>query len=115
MSTRFEDLKVYQKALVFVDEVYKVLRVFPLKERFVLIDQLRRAALLIPLNIAEGSGSTSREFQRYLSVARGSALECLASLQVALRQGYIIQAKYQQLDEQCRELTRMLSGLRNKL
>jgi len=68
-SFDFESLKVYQRALEYVDFVYKTTKSFPKEEIFSLTDQFRRAATSICLNIAEGSGGTKAEFNQYLKIA----------------------------------------------
>ena len=73
----FEKLGVYQKALEFIDQVYALTRTFPKEERFGLIDQFRRAAVSIALNIAEGSGGTKTEFKHFLIIARRSSENAL--------------------------------------
>jgi four helix bundle protein len=68
----FESLKVYQKALDYIDFVYTATRSFPKTEVFSLTDQLRRASISICLNIAEGSGGSKAEFNKFLKIARRS-------------------------------------------
>ena len=85
----FENLRVYQDALDFSKQVYKVCRRFPKDELFGLTSQLRRAASSIPLNIAEGSGLTKTEFKNFLRRARGSVCECVTILHLALDNCYI--------------------------
>ena len=69
----YRDLEVWQKAMAFVEDVYKTVRTFPREEQYGLSDQIRRAAVSIPSNIAEGFGRDSNaEFLRFLSIARGS-------------------------------------------
>ncbi len=112
MSLRFEDLQVYQKSLTVVDELYKVTKSFPSTELFLLTNQLRRAAISITLNIAEGSGRTKLEFQHFLNIARTSCYECVAALQIAERQGYLPKPSYQKLEGMITEVVRMLNGLK---
>jgi four helix bundle protein len=68
----FEDLVVYQKSLLFVDRVYEITEKFPSSERYNLVDQFRRAATLIALNIGEGSGGTNKEFNAFLRISKRS-------------------------------------------
>ena len=75
---RFEDLKVYQKSLDFVDTIYILLKKFPKDEKYGLISQYKRAAVSISLNIAEGAGDTNAQFNRYLQIAWDSVKECVA-------------------------------------
>jgi four helix bundle protein len=85
----FENLLVYQKALEYVDFIYKLTTSFPAKESFILTDQIKRAAVSICLNMAEGSGGSKAEFQRFLTISRRSARECIAATEIAYRQGFI--------------------------
>lgn len=85
----FERLEVYKKSLVFVNVVYDVTAKFPKEERFVLADQFRRAAISISLNIAEGTGSSSLQFKRYLRISKGSVKECIAIITLSRMRKYI--------------------------
>jgi four helix bundle protein len=85
----FENLKVYQKALEYVDFVYKITKGFPKTEIFSLIDQLKRASISICLNIAEGSGGSKPEFNQFLKIARRSVRECIAISEISYRQNFI--------------------------
>ncbi|HBV33451.1 TPA: four helix bundle protein [Patescibacteria group bacterium] len=89
MSSPFEKLLVYRKALDLVDKIYSLTSKLPKEEDFVLTSQLRRAAISIVLNIAEGSGRTKKEFGHFINIARTSCYECEAALQIALRRNYI--------------------------
>jgi len=81
-----EDLHVWQDAMHLVEAVYRFSSNFPDTERFGLTAQIRRAAISIPSNIAEGAGRRSRpEYQRFLSIARGSLSELDTQYQVAIR------------------------------
>ena len=105
----FEDLKVYKKAMQFMVEIYALNGA--LKDRTVK-DQFRRAALSIPLNIAEGQGRMhSREKRQFYNTARGSLLECVPLLQACWKLQYIDDSKYFLLYELANEIGRMLSGL----
>ena len=85
----FENLKVYQKALEYVDFVYEMTRNFPKAEIFSLTDQFKRASISICLNIAEGSGGSKLEFNRFLKIARRSIRECVAITEISCRQKFI--------------------------
>jgi len=86
---KFEDLTVYQRSLDFVDDVYGVTRKFPKEEIYGLASQYKRAAISIPLNIAEGAGDTDAQFNRYLQLAWDSTKECVVCSTIARRQGFI--------------------------
>lgn len=83
---RYQRLLVWQKAMELVMEVYRATAEFPDTEKFGLTAQMRRAAVSIPSNIAEGSGrGTDREFARFLQIARGSLLELETQIMIAAR------------------------------
>lgn len=86
---KFEDLKVYQKALAFIDETYKVTGQFPKEELYGLSSQYKRASISIALNIAEGSGDTNAQFNRFLNISKGSIKECVVCSTIANRQNFI--------------------------
>ena len=111
-ESNFKKLIVWQKAMDLVDEVYALQRGFPKSEIFGLGDQLRRAVVSIPSNIAEGNGRTSpKELVHFLSIARGSVYEVVTQLIVAKRQGLIpdIVAAESHANEIARILSAMIS------
>src|SRR3989344_6135202 len=82
---KFRKLNVWQRSIKFVSFIYIITAKFPKEERFGLIDQIRRAAVSICLNIAEGSGSGSDpEFRRFLRISQRSAYEVIAALEIAI-------------------------------
>lgn len=98
MSFRFEKLNVWQDARKFVKEIYLITRRFPPEERYGLIDQLRRAAVSVVLNIAEGSDRKSDvEFKRYLRMAITSTEEVVAALFISLDLQYINKEDFDKL------------------
>ena len=107
-----ERLDVWKKAIEFVVAVYKATDDFPRDERFGLISQLRRAAVSIPANIAEGAGRKSyKEFAYFLSNSQGSASEVDTELLIANRLSYIGNSRYVELRASLDEIGRMLTGL----
>lgn len=88
---KFEDFKVYQKAMDFGEVVHQSTKDFPKEERFELTSQFRRAADSIALNIAEGSAGTDKQFHNYLGNAYHSLHECVACSTKAVRRNYISQ------------------------
>ena len=113
---RFEKLLVWQKAVEFADQVYTVTRGFPSDERFGLTSQMRRAAVSISSNIAEGSSRASdTEFARFLEIAYGSLMEVVSQAQVAFRQTFLVEDSLNAIREKAEELSRMLSGLKGSL
>ena len=90
-------------------------RTYPKVERFGLIDQFRRAAVSIVLNIAEGSGGTKTEFKHFLIIARRSVRECVAVIEVSFRQEYVTLETKQKLRSDCADISRMITGLLKSL
>lgn len=109
-------LHVWQKAHQLVLSIYAISASFPEEERFGLMSQLRRAAISIPSNIAEGCGrETSAELRRFLYVAMGSASEVDYQLLLAHELRFIDRTLYQQVMSELDEIKRMLSGLIQRL
>lgn len=115
MEFNFEKLDVYKKSNDFVSEIYLLTRDYPKEEIFGLTSQLRRAAVSISLNIAEGSARTKKDFSRFVDMARGSILECVTILQISLKQNYINETKSNDFKNKLIEISKMLSGLKRSL
>lgn len=107
----FEELKVYQKALLFIDKVYRDTKNYPKEEIYNLSSQFRRAATSIALNIAEGVGSSNPEFRRYLRIAINSVKECVVCTEIAHRQLFIEDETYQTYRSDLAELSKMITSL----
>ena len=107
----FETLRVYQKALEYVDFVYAITKDFPKTEIFSLTDQFKRASTSICLNIAEGSGGSKGEFNQFLKIARRSIRECVAIADISYRQKFIEDKNRRQSRIFCSDLSRMVNGL----
>ncbi len=99
------------KALEYVDFVYKLTKRFPKTEIFSLIDQFKRASISIALNIGEGSGGSKVEFNKFLKIARRSIRECIAITEISYCQGFISHEVKEQSRNLCSELSRMITGL----
>jgi len=112
---KFEDLKVYQKAIDFVDMIYETCNSFPNNKKFALSSQFKRASISIALNIAEGSSSTNKQFRRYLQIATDSINECVVCSTISKRQKYISKEKDIEIRVQLEELSKMISGLQKYL
>jgi four helix bundle protein len=112
----FEKLDVWQKAIDFADLVYDETRAFPGEERVGLTNQLRRAAVSISSNIAEGfSRSSKNDFARFTEIAAGSVFETVSQAFIARRQNFLGEDQFQKIYADAEELSRMLSGLRKSL
>ena len=112
MSGSYRDIKVWQRAIELVADIYSCTRSFPREEIYGLASQLRRAAVSVPSNIAEGKGRrTDKEFLLFLHLARGSVFEVETQLTIAGLLGYIRKLKSQVAGNSAGEIARMLSGL----
>jgi four helix bundle protein len=113
---RFEKLDVWRKAVEYADLIYKVTQPFPADERFGLSNQLRRSAVSISSNIAEGSSRSSRmDFTRFIEMAYGSLLESVSELEIARRQQFLSNAMFENAYKSAEDLAKMLSGFRRSL
>lgn len=116
MAGEFRGLRVWQGAMELVQHVYAVSRAFPQHELFGLTSQLRRAAVSVPSNIAEGHGRGSRaEFAHHLSIARGSLSEVDTQVELAVRLRYVTAAEVQALNRAISLLGPSLIALRQTL
>src|SRR3954465_124005 len=110
---RFEKLDVWRLAVDLAEKVYGMTKSFPGDERFGLTNQMRRAAVSISSNIAEGSGRVSdNDFARFLEFSYGSLMEVVSQLTIAYRQKFLSQQSFDSIYRESEELARMLSGLR---
>ena len=115
MSFLFKNLDVYNKALHFVSNVTKLCQTFP-KGNYFLIEQLKRAALSIVLNIAEGSGRWHKKEKRtFYLISRGSAFECVAVFDVLRNEKIIDDNVYSDVVQELEEISKILSTLVRKL
>ena len=107
-----EKLDVWKRAVDFVVSVYKMTESFPRDERFGLISQIRRAAVSVPANIAEGAAKhSSREFRYFLSNAQGSVSELATELLIAERLGYLSKENFEIGNDELTSIGRMILGL----
>lgn len=110
---RFRELKVYQCSKTLVKDVYGMLKLFPREEQYALCDQLRRAVISIPSNIAEGMGRTTDKDQaHFLEIAYGSLMETQCQLEIAYELGYITKEEFENQDNAIEAIGKMLSSLR---
>ena len=111
-----EKLDVWRKAMDFVVSMYKLTETFPKEEKFGLTSQIRRAAVSVPANIAEGAGRKSdKEFVHFLSNAQGSASELSTEIQIAFRLGFLAEQAYQNARDELDDIGRMIYGLSQHL
>lgn len=109
-----KDLEVWKRAVDLVAEIYIKTKKFPKDELYGLTNQIRRAAVSIPSNIAEGAGrETNSEYLRFLYIARGSLMEVDTQWIIAQRIGLVDENEYQELIDILNEVGRLLNGLIN--
>jgi len=115
MIRGYRDLIVWQKSMDLVDEIYRIVRFLPVEERFALSDQMRRAAVSIPSNIAEGyERKSKKEYVQFLSIAKSSRAELETQLYICIRQNYIAQETVEKAFGLCSEIGKILNALINK-
>ena len=112
----YRDLFAWQKAMDLVEVVYKATGQFPKEEIYGLTNQLRRAVVSIPSNIAEGQGrSSSNDFRRFLAISYGSLREVETQILIAQRLNYLNKAQTERLLNLAGEVGRLVNGLSNSL
>ena len=115
-NRNYRDLVAWQKSIDLVEEVYAITRTFPKEELYGLTSQVRRAAISIPSNIAEGEGRTSKkEFIQFLSIAYGSLREVETQVLISNRLKYIDKKQCNKIIDSCSEIGKIINGLRKSL
>ena len=116
MVSSYKDLVVWQKAMNLVVLTYRVVKLLPKEENYALSDQMRRAAVSIPSNIAEGqSRNSTKEFANFLSIAKGSNAELQTQCMICVYLSYMTQEQAQPILDLSEEVSKMLSSLIQKL
>ncbi len=114
MSGNHKDLIAWHKAMELVLDIYHCTKAFPREETYGLVSQMRRAAVSIPSNIAEGKGRFSpREMSQFLVNARGSLLELETQIEIARALEYIDKGEAEALERRSSEVGRLLNGMLN--
>jgi four helix bundle protein len=112
----FRDLRVWQQGVDLVEQIYRISQTFPKHETYGLTSQMRRAAVSVPANIAEGHiRKHTKAFLNHLSIALGSLAELQTELEIALRLGYVSSEQATAAEKQGASLARQLHSLRNAL
>ena len=110
---QYRNLIVWQKSMQFSRQVYRLIERFPAAEKYALSDQVRRAVVSVPSNIAEGCGRASnRDYAHFLSIARGSLYETMTQLEMAKELGYL--ETIDEVETLAAEISRMLTTLMKK-
>lgn len=116
MVQNYRDLKVWQKAMALAKSVYVLCEKLPKDQKYTLVNQIQRAVISVPANIAEGrSRHTAKEFTYFLNIARGSLAEVETYLLLIADLGYASNHEVAPMLESGSEITRMLFGLRDSL
>ena len=111
----YKNLEAYKEAKTLVKQVYALLKKFPKEEQYALCDQIRRAVISVPSNLAEGSGRYSvKEQLHFIEIAYGSLLEVECQLDIAHDIKYISDDEYSSVENQIGKVASLLSGLRSK-
>ncbi|MBK9712038.1 MAG: four helix bundle protein [Kouleothrix sp.] len=112
----YRDLEVWQKSVVLTKAVYQATGSFPTQEKFGLVNQMRRAAVSIPSNIAEGHArSSTLEYKRFISIAMGSVAELDTQMIISADLGFLDESARDDLLQQLNDIGRMLRGLHQAL
>ena len=111
MQENYQTLDVWKKYMDLVEEIYRLLKKLPKEETYALADQMRRAAVSIPSNIAEGQSRGAKEFIQFLKVARGSRAELETQLLICERLNYLTRADIESSLNLLEEISKMLSAL----
>ena len=115
-SSDYRQLKVWQKALDLTIEIYNIVKYLPREETYALSSQMRRAAVSIPSNIAEGQGRNSdKEFTNFLSISRGSLWELETQIEICERLQYITPQQTYNIRLLTTEVSKMINSLSNSL
>jgi four helix bundle protein len=105
MKKSYRDLYIWQASVDLAARIIELTDAFPMRQRYVLAQQMQRAAISVPSNIAEGKGRLSpKELRHFLATARGSLFELESQIEIARRTGLITQAVYDQLDKQVAQI-----------
>ena len=109
-------LIVWQKSMELVIDIYKITATFPKTEEYCLSAQMRRAAVSVPSNLAEGAARKgNKEFKQFLNIAQGSISELDTQVELAQMLGYLVSERYRELMSKMTEISKMLFGLAKTL
>uniref|UniRef100_UPI00404B691F four helix bundle protein n=1 Tax=Flavobacterium sp. TaxID=239 RepID=UPI00404B691F len=113
---QFKELIIWQKSRIFCSQIYLLTSKFPVEEKFGITNQLRRASVSIPSNIAEGSSRNSnKDFSRFLEIAIGSAYEIETQVLISSDLGFISKSELEEITLKIEEIIKMISKFRSTL
>lgn len=113
---KYQDLKIWSKAMELVEKVYLLMKLLPDNEKFGLIAQIKRCSVSIPSNISEGAGRNSKkEFIHFLSIANGSTSELETQILLTIRLGFIKEKEVEEILNLCAEIKKMNYALQKSL
>lgn len=108
----YKDLKIWQKSMILVTEIYRYIKKYPQEELYALTSQIRRSAVSIPSNIAEGYGRKSTgDYSRFLQISIGSLYELETQLEISKNLNYLSLENFNNLSAYCVELSKMINAL----
>lgn len=108
----YKELIVWQKSMELVEEIYRLVRLLPKEETYALSDQMKRSAISIPSNIAEGHGrNTSKDFSRFIFIAQGSKAELETQIEICVRLDYLTEQQIKKAVDLCNTVGKMLCNL----
>lgn len=112
----FRELIAWQKSMDLAETVYKMTSSFPAEEKYGIVSQMRRSAVSIPSNIAEGQlRKSKKEFSQFISISLGSCAELSTQLELSQRFGFLAENNFKEISKRIDEVMKILHGLRNKL
>ena len=116
MMNKFKELKVWQKAIQLVTKIYSVTKNFPKEEMYGIVSQIRRCAVSIPSNIAEGAGrGGKKEFSHFLDIAKGSSFELETQLIISTELGFLNKNGFEDINSELDEIQKMITGLQKSM
>ena len=116
MSSSYKELIVWQKAMDLVVEVYRLVKLLPREELYALSDQMRRSAVSIPSNIAEGhTRNSTKEYIQFLSIAKGSNAELQTQLSICSRLGYLSDEQISKANSLSDEIDRIIHSIKGRI
>lgn len=108
----YKELRVWQRGIDLVEEIYALVKLFPKEEMYALSDQIRRAAISIPSNIAEGHGRhTNKDFLKFLTISRGSLYELSTQIEICSRLGYGQASRINTIKSMIEEIGKIINSL----